>query len=176
MNVMVNNYTMQTYFSFEFINIVIFFILSIYLDQVFPNEFGQKKHPLFFIRWIWKPKKVVNGVNSLNKKSYSIEDVEMQNINPELANNNNNNNDRIEPVDNTLKLQELNNQAILIKNLNKIYPNGKKAVNDLSLNMYRDQIFVLLGHNGAGKTTTISMLTGLLSPSSGNATVIISLH
>jgi ATP-binding cassette subfamily A (ABC1) protein 3 len=36
------------------------------------------------------------------------------------------------------------------------------AVKDLSLNIYNDQIFVLLGHNGAGKTTTISMLTGML--------------
>ena len=35
--------------------------------------------------------------------------------------------------------------------------------------MYKDQITVLLGHNGAGKTTTMSMLTGLLPPTSGTA-------
>jgi ATP-binding cassette subfamily A (ABC1) protein 3 len=46
-------------------------------------------------------------------------------------------------------------------NLSKIYPDGKVAVQKLSLNMYKDQIFVLLGHNGAGKTSTISMLTGM---------------
>lgn len=76
-----------------------------------------------------------------------------------------------EQVDETLKQQEREDQALLIKNLSKVYPNGKKAVDDLSLNIYQNQIFVLLGHNGAGKTTTISVLTGLLSPSSGTAYV-----
>lgn len=36
----------------------------------------------------------------------------------------------------------------------------KVAVNGLNLNIYKDQITVLLGHNGAGKTTTMSILTG----------------
>jgi len=38
---------------------------------------------------------------------------------------------------------------------------GKKAVNNLSLNFYEDQITSFLGHNGAGKTTTMSILTGI---------------
>jgi ATP-binding cassette subfamily A (ABC1) protein 3 len=37
--------------------------------------------------------------------------------------------------------------------------------------MYNGQIFALLGHNGAGKTTTISMLTGLITSTSGSAEV-----
>ena len=37
--------------------------------------------------------------------------------------------------------------------------------------MYKNQIFVLLGHNGAGKTTTLSMLSGLLNISDGRAEV-----
>ena len=44
-------------------------------------------------------------------------------------------------------------------------------MNNLHLNLYDDQITVLLGHNGAGKSTTMSMLTGLFPPTSGNATV-----
>ncbi|KAM4813631.1 LOW QUALITY PROTEIN: ATP-binding cassette sub-family A member 17-like [Urocitellus parryii] len=47
--------------------------------------------------------------------------------------------------------------------------NAHIAVKDLSMNLYRGQITVLLGHNGAGKTTTCSMLTGPISPSSGQA-------
>ncbi len=41
------------------------------------------------------------------------------------------------------------------------------AVDDLTVNMYKDQIFALLGHNGAGKTTTISILTGMLTKTCG---------
>ena len=37
--------------------------------------------------------------------------------------------------------------------------------------MYNGQIFALLGHNGAGKTTTLSILTGLIEPTDGNAEV-----
>ena len=37
--------------------------------------------------------------------------------------------------------------------------------------MYEGQIFALLGHNGAGKTTTISMLTGIIKASLGQASV-----
>lgn len=61
---------------------------------------------------------------------------------------------------------EQNNKSIKIKNLNK-YFDDFQAVKNLNMNMYTDQIFVLLGHNGAGKTTTISMLTGMLDPSDG---------
>ncbi|NXD12446.1 ABCA3 protein, partial [Nothocercus nigrocapillus] len=62
--------------------------------------------------------------------------------------------------------------GIKIKHLSKVFKVGnktKEAVKDLTVNMYEGQITVLLGHNGAGKTTTLSMLTGLYSPTSGQA-------
>jgi len=46
-----------------------------------------------------------------------------------------------------------------------------QAVKDVSLQVARGEVFGLLGPNGAGKTTTISMLTGLLEPTSGSITV-----
>jgi ABC-2 type transport system ATP-binding protein len=46
-----------------------------------------------------------------------------------------------------------------------------QAVKDISLQVARGEVFGLLGPNGAGKTTTISMLTGLLEPTSGSITV-----
>lgn len=75
MRSIVNNYNFETFFGFEFLNIIIFSILSIYLDQVFPNEFGQKKHPLFFIRWIWMRK-----ANNLHKvKNEDLEVLQKKN-------------------------------------------------------------------------------------------------
>lgn len=58
-----------------------------------------------------------------------------------------------------------------MQHLEKIYSNKKAAVKDISLNMYKDQITVLLGHNGAGKTTTMSMLTGMIPPTNGSAII-----
>lgn len=52
-----------------------------------------------------------------------------------------------------------------------MYENGFQAVNGINLKMYNGQIFALLGHNGAGKSTTISMLTGLLTKTTGSARI-----
>nr|CAD7439812.1 unnamed protein product [Timema bartmani] len=59
--------------------------------------------------------------------------------------------------------------GVSLCNLGKVYGNKKVAVRNLNLNFYEDQITSFLGHNGAGKTTTISILTGLLRPTSGTA-------
>lgn len=48
-----------------------------------------------------------------------------------------------------------------IKNLTKVYKNGKKAVDNLSLTIYSGDICGFIGHNGAGKTTTIKCITGI---------------
>jgi ABC-2 type transport system ATP-binding protein len=51
---------------------------------------------------------------------------------------------------------------------------GKKveAVRGISFEAYEGEIFGFLGPNGAGKTTTIKMLTGLIAPTSGKATIL----
>ena len=45
--------------------------------------------------------------------------------------------------------------GVSIRNLGKVYSNGKVALRNLSLDFYEDQITAFLGHNGAGKTTTM---------------------
>jgi ABC-2 type transport system ATP-binding protein len=60
--------------------------------------------------------------------------------------------------------------VIETKNLTKRY-NSLTAVDDLSLQIKEGEIFGLLGPNGAGKTTTLMMLTTLIPPTSGTATI-----
>ncbi|MCV3754168.1 ABC transporter ATP-binding protein [Ureaplasma zalophigenitalium] len=61
-------------------------------------------------------------------------------------------------------------KIIEIKNLDKefkIKKNKFKAVNNLSLNLYKNLNTALLGSNGAGKTTTVEMIVGISKPSAG---------
>ena len=62
-------------------------------------------------------------------------------------------------------------QAIRVENLVKRYPHTL-AVDDISFTLAPGKILGLLGGNGAGKTTTISMLLGLLTPTSGQINVL----
>jgi ABC-2 type transport system ATP-binding protein len=60
--------------------------------------------------------------------------------------------------------------AVEVKNLTKKF-NTFTAVDDVSFQVKKGEIFGFLGPNGAGKSTTIRMLCGLLSPTSGTGTV-----
>ena len=60
--------------------------------------------------------------------------------------------------------------AIEVKNLTRDFGDFR-AVDDLSFQVRRGEIFGFLGPNGAGKSTTIHMLTGLLHPTSGSGQV-----
>jgi ABC-2 type transport system ATP-binding protein len=61
--------------------------------------------------------------------------------------------------------------GIVTRGLRKEYK-GIVAVEGLDLEVGRGEIFGLLGPNGSGKTTTIRMLTGLIAPTAGSATVV----
>ncbi|CAA0095478.1 ABC transporter ATP-binding protein [Zhongshania aliphaticivorans] len=56
---------------------------------------------------------------------------------------------------------------ISVQNLSKVYDSGFQALRDVSLDIRRGEIFALLGPNGAGKTTMISIICGIVNPSSG---------
>jgi ABC-2 type transport system ATP-binding protein len=61
--------------------------------------------------------------------------------------------------------------AIAIADLQKTYAGGKRALDHVSLDVPRGQIFGLLGPNGAGKSTMINILAGLVNKSGGTARI-----
>ncbi len=61
--------------------------------------------------------------------------------------------------------------AISIKALTKTYASGFQALKCIDLDVARGEIFALLGPNGAGKTTLISIVCGIVMPSTGTVTV-----
>ena len=60
---------------------------------------------------------------------------------------------------------------IEVSNLSKTYSGGFQALKNISLEIRRGEIFALLGPNGAGKTTLISIICGIVNPSSGSVSV-----
>jgi len=65
----------------------------------------------------------------------------------------------------------MSENQIIIKNLSKVYKNGFNALKTINLNIKKGEIFAMLGPNGAGKTTLISIICGIVKPSSGKVTV-----
>ncbi|XP_063831033.1 phospholipid-transporting ATPase ABCA3-like [Ostrinia nubilalis] len=60
--------------------------------------------------------------------------------------------------------------GISVHNVTKMFPK-QRALNDVSLDVYKGEITILLGHNGAGKTTLMSIITGMIGPTSGKVLV-----
>ena len=65
----------------------------------------------------------------------------------------------------------MSDNQIVINQLSKVYENGFNALKNINLNIKKGEIFAMLGPNGAGKTTLISIICGIVTPSSGKVTV-----
>src|SRR5689334_1328939 len=75
----------------------------------------------------------------------------------------------MKPFDHKLATQSATDPDAIISvaGLNKVYASGFQALRNVDLNIRRGEIFALLGPNGAGKTTLISIICGIVNPSSG---------
>ena len=65
----------------------------------------------------------------------------------------------------------MSDNQIVISKLSKVYDNNFLALKNINLNIKKGEIFAMLGPNGAGKTTLISIICGIVKPSSGKVTV-----
>ncbi|CAK4251247.1 unnamed protein product [Aphanomyces euteiches] len=124
--------------------------------EVIPQEYGTPKkwyfplQPSFWLGGSRADAKVVDKVAEAAPETINVESVGVE-----------------------LQAQEQDGRALRIRGIRKTFqtPMGvtKVAVNGVDLTMYQDQITCLLGHNGAGKTTLMSILTGMIPATSGNA-------
>ncbi len=153
------------------ISLIITFWLGIYLDNVLPSAYGLRKPWYFcFTASYWFGADPDRRIRIHNRNSNASQsDIEGRNdydFETKFMKKEN-----FEPPSNDLKSQEKDNKILKIQELKKTFDNGFQAVKGVNMKMYNGQIFALLGHNGAGKTTTISMLTGLLTSTSGQCEV-----
>ena len=65
----------------------------------------------------------------------------------------------------------MSQNQIVVNNLSKVYDNGFKALKNINLDIKKGEIFAMLGPNGAGKTTLISIICGIVNPTSGKVSV-----
>ncbi|XP_026317826.1 ATP-binding cassette sub-family A member 3-like [Hyposmocoma kahamanoa] len=127
------------------VDAILYLILTLYLEQVLPGPFGNpQKWYFLFHKSYWMGIPMVDDA-PLNESSYGNRIVKEK-----------------DPREHTV--------GVKIKNLTKTFGTFT-AVNNLSLNIYNDQVTVLLGHNGAGKSTTISMITGNVGITQGSVRV-----
>lgn len=69
-----------------------------------------------------------------------------------------------------VRLDSMNN-ILKISDLSKTYQSGFQALKNINLEIAKGEIFALLGQNGAGKTTLISIICGIVNPSTGQVLV-----
>ncbi|KAL7138460.1 hypothetical protein ABFS83_10G166000 [Erythranthe nasuta] len=145
--------------------------VGLYLDKVFHKEIGVRyTWSSMFFKHFWTKNNRSEQFSSSSKAKLIDSNFE--------ENSNLSERDPYKPVVEAIsfemKQQEIDGRCIQIRNLHKVYTSKKAnccAVNSLQLSLYENQILALLGHNGAGKSTTISMLVGLIRPTSGDALV-----
>jgi len=68
-------------------------------------------------------------------------------------------------------MSKMSENQIVISDLSKVYDNGFSALKKISLKVKQGEILAMLGPNGAGKTTLISIICGIVTPSSGAVTI-----
>ncbi|XP_060517032.1 ATP-binding cassette sub-family A member 2-like isoform X2 [Cylas formicarius] len=136
-----NDITMLNVCVMLVVDTLIYALLTHYVDLVNPGKYGVRESYFFPLNPL--KKMIRNYFNKVNHRS-DVESVHLEHFESGRG----------------LK------KGIEVIGLTKRF-SRKVAVNCLSMEIYQDQITVLLGHNGAGKSTTMGMITGMISKTAG---------
>ncbi|CAH1126706.1 unnamed protein product [Ceutorhynchus assimilis] len=138
-----NDISMFNVFVMQIIDCFIYMLLALYVDAINPGKYGMPKSIFFPFKKLLSFFKGHNDVDiEKGAESFHLQDHEKSKL----------------------------TKGIELIDLQKKY--GKKTVvKKLKMEIYQDQITVLLGHNGAGKSTTMGMITGMIKKTAG--TIII---
>lgn len=155
-----NNFSVGNMYLMFFIDFFVYLFLGYYCENVITHQYGIKK-PWYFLctKSFWCTKKKTKIIDVNVKELDNVVKINVSGtINRENFQDERNYEDKIKQ-----------GAFMNIKDLKKVFDDGKVAVDGLNLTLYKDEIFALLGHNGAGKSTTISILCGLYESTSGKA-------
>jgi len=145
---------------------VLYGFLAAYFDKVLPSEYGTQlpwHFPYTYVKEMFVGKGREGEGPGADLHQPLLDQLEGTVTNADV---------KQEAVNADLMSQITEKRTVSIRNLRKVFKTtgeDRVAVDNLSMDMYEGQISVLLGHNGAGKSTTISMLTGLINSTAGEA-------
>ncbi|KAH8974880.1 hypothetical protein BDL97_01G124900 [Sphagnum fallax] len=155
---------MKTVLGIMVVEWLVFLIIAYYFEQVIASGSGVKKHPLYFLKFLYRG----NKEKDVQTKNLLVpnEETNIEMDRPDVA--------QERAVVERLRKFPDNSYSIVCDNLKKVYParDGnppKYAVRGFSLAIPRGECFGILGPNGAGKTSSINMMIGFLKPTSGTA-------
>ena len=153
------NYSVSAMYLMFFIDFFIYLFLGYYLQNIISHQFGIAR-PFYFLctksYWCKTSKKSSKRIEQ-SKEAKEEDPILIHAGKPDFQSEDLYK-DRTKPTD-----------LMKIRNIIKTFGDGKTAVDGVSINLYKDEIFALLGHNGAGKSTLISILSGLYEATSGEA-------
>ncbi|UJR30912.1 hypothetical protein I4U23_018422 [Adineta vaga] len=144
-----DNFTFLYCLIMMLVDSIIYMLLTVYIENVFPGEFGIPQPWYYpFTKKYW----FGYDADKIRQRTEQMKQTE--------TNSNAENDDNLSQAE----------VGVEIQNLSKYYRN-KLALKNLSVKFYRNMITAFLGRNGAGKSTTWSILTGLIPPTSGTVYV-----
>lgn len=123
------NYKITGFIGMMMFDFVFFWLLGWYLENVLPHEWGVKRSVCFcFTRRYWCSSRKRSNANPLVRGRSIVKESVVSNTEED--------HELFEEVAAGLKAQEAEGECLTIRNLQKTYSNGKKAVNGLNVEMY----------------------------------------